>query len=71
MDINLLRSKMALKGDTQNDLAAALGITPTALSSKMTQSYDFKQSEINTIAKRYDLTGDEIKQIFFNSAVVE
>lgn len=71
MDINLLRSKMALKGDSQNDLAAALGITPTALSSKMTQTYDFKQSEINAIAKRYDLTGDEIKQIFFSSAVVE
>lgn len=71
MDINLLRSKMALKGDTQADLADVLDITPQALSSKMTQSYDFKQSEINIIAKRYDLTGDEIKQIFFNSAVVE
>lgn len=71
MDINLLRSKMALKGDTQADLAAALEITPQALSTKMTQSYDFKQREISAIAKRYDLTGDEIKQIFFSSAVVE
>ena len=52
-------------------LAAVLEITPQALSSKMTQSYDFKQSEINTIAKRYELTGEEIKQIFFSSAVVE
>ena len=66
MDVNLLKSKMALNGDNQVELSDALDITPNALSFKMKQKNDFKQSEIDIIAKRYDLTGDEIKQIFFN-----
>ena len=66
MDINLLKSKMALNGDNQVDLSEALDITQNSLSFKMTQKSDFKQSEIDIIAKRYNLTGDEIKQIFFN-----
>ena len=66
MDINLLRSKMALHGDTQSTLAEALNIAPQTLCIKLSQEYDFKQSEISIIAKRYNLTSDEIKQIFFN-----
>lgn len=66
MDMNVLKSKMTLKGDTQIDLAGALNIDKNTLCLKMNQKNDFKQSEIDMIAKRYDLTGDEIKQIFFS-----
>lgn len=66
MDINLLKSKMVLNGDTQVALAAALDIDKNTLCFKMNQKNDFKQSEIDIIAKRYNLSGDEIKQIFFN-----
>ena len=66
MNVNLLRSKMALKGDTQVSLAEAIGITANTLWFKMSQRKDFKQGEINAIAQRYDLTPDEIQQIFFN-----
>ncbi len=66
MNANLLRSKMALHGDMQVDLAKDLNITAMGLSNKMNQKNDFKQSEIDFIAKKYDLTADEIKEIFFN-----
>lgn len=66
MNANLLRSKMALFGEMQVDLAASLNLTPMGLSNKINQKNDFKQSEIAFIAKRYELTGDEIKEIFFN-----
>ena len=57
---------MVLKGDNQNDLAEVLNVTRPTLSFKMTQKTNFKQSEIDIIAKRYELSSDEIKQIFFN-----
>lgn len=66
MNANLLRSKMALHGDMQVDLAKDLNITAMGLSNKMNQRTDFKQSEIDYIAKKYELTADEIKEIFFN-----
>lgn len=66
MDVNLLKSKMVLHGDGLIDLANALGITRNAMYCKMTQKYEFKQSEIAIITKRYNLTNDEIKQIFFS-----
>lgn len=67
VDIKLLKAKMALKGDfLLGDLANAMDITRTGLSLKIKQKNDFKQSEIDFIAKRYELTPDEIKQIFFS-----
>lgn len=66
MNANLLRSKMALHGDMQVDLAKDLNITAMGLSNKMNQKNDFKQSEIDYIARKYDLTADEIKEIFFS-----
>lgn len=66
MDVNLLKSKMALKGDTLNELANALNITRNALYCKMSQIYEFKQGEISIIADRYELTNDEIRKIFFS-----
>ncbi|MBQ9737898.1 MAG: helix-turn-helix transcriptional regulator [Alphaproteobacteria bacterium] len=65
MNVNLLKSKMALNGDTQTTLAEAIGITQNAIWMKMNNRCEFKRSEIEAIAKRYNLTGDEIQQIFF------
>lgn len=66
MNIALLKSKMALHGDSQTDLAEALDITKNTMTNKMQKKNEFKQSEIDLIAKRYDLTADELKEIFFN-----
>lgn len=64
MEIRLLRSKMALKGDNQIALAKALDIEPTTLSLKMAGKRDFKQSEITTIIARYELDAQETYRIF-------
>lgn len=52
-------------GDTQSGLAQILGITKSTLSWKINGKAEFKQSEIKAIADRYDLTGEEIKSMFF------
>ena len=48
MDINKLKSKMALYGDNGGDLATYLQISRTTLSSKMneTNGSEFTQNEI-------------------------
>lgn len=52
-------------GDTQNELARMLGVTESTMSWKINGKAEFKQSEIKAIADRYDLTGEEIKSMFF------
>lgn len=52
-------------GDTQGELARMLGVTESTLSWKINGRSEFRQSEIKAIADRYDLTGEEIKSMFF------
>lgn len=66
MNINLLKSKMTFYGDNQVKLAEALNITTNSTSKKLLEKNEFKRSEIEIIVKRYELTGDEIKEIFFS-----
>lgn len=71
MDINKLKSKMALYGDNGGDLATYLQISRTTLSSKMNEinGSEFTQNEILKIKEKYSLTSEEVDQIFFNSKV--
>ena len=62
----LLRSKMILFGDTNETLADALNISRQTMSAKINGKVDFWQSEIKLIVERYELTNDEMEQIFFN-----
>lgn len=64
MEIRLLKSKMALLGDTQTKLAEILGIDKTTLSLKLAGKRDFKQSEMNAIVERYKLTQRDTYLIF-------
>ena len=66
MDIALLKSKMALNGDTQLSLAQKLGVTVPGLNNKFTGKSPFKHKEIEMIIKMYKLTAKEIKNIFFS-----
>lgn len=70
MNIALLKSKMALAGEKQVTLATALCITETSLSAKLSGKTPFKVHEIDMITKRYQLTGDELKEIFFSEGGV-
>lgn len=66
MNKALLRSVMALHGDTNKDLADYLGISEQSLSKKINENdTEFKQGEIKQIKERYSLTADQVDSIFF------
>lgn len=71
MNKRKLRAVMVAFGDTRNSLAEYLGIAPTTLSYKMNESHGrcFDKAEIDKIASRYALTGDDIQTIFFGENV--
>ena len=56
---------MVYHGDTQKDLADALGITEQTISEKINGISDFKQSEIKALIRRWNLTPAEHDEIFF------
>lgn len=62
---NLLKSKMALRGDNQGVLAQYLDMTEPSMSKKINGQSDFTQGEIRAIADRYDLSPSEVTEIFF------
>ena len=74
---NLLKSKMALFGDDQNSLAAALGITIQRLSAKMNakqvsdkvKAATFTLAEVRIIMERYSLTPEEVVAIFLPTMI--
>ena len=67
MDKALLRSIMALHGDTNRDLSEYLGISEQSVSNKINENgTEFKQGEIAAIRQRYSLTAVQVADIFFN-----
>lgn len=68
-DTHLLRYFISKNGDTIEALASYLGIGRVALSSKINNRSEFKQSEIQLIAKRYKLTVENCVRLFFGGAV--
>ncbi len=71
MDNNLLKSYIVKFGETQADLASAMGISLSRLNAKIngTGGAEFSQSEISFLANRYRLTETEIMSVFFNHKV--
>lgn len=69
MHKNELEANMKLYGDTGENLAQALHIARSTLSSKMNGNYDFTQKEIRLIKERYNLTAAELDSIFFDIQV--
>jgi predicted transcriptional regulator len=66
MKKELLRSIMVLHGDTNKDLADYLGITEQSVSNKINENgTEFKLGEMKRIAYRYNLSSDQIDDIFF------
>lgn len=65
-NVNLLKSKMIAAGDENfiQVLADILVCSRTTASRKLNGELQFTQGEISVIAKRYNLSADEIKQIF-------
>jgi len=68
---NMFKSKMKLFGDTNAILAKSIGISPQRLSAKINETggAEFVQGEIKKIKDRYNLTPDEVNDIFFTQKV--
>lgn len=54
-------------GDTQQSLAEAMGISLQRFNAKINETggAEFTQSEIRFIKERYNLTSEEVEEIFF------
>ena len=61
---NLLKSKMALVGDTMGDLAEYLKQSRVNISSKVNGRTAFSLQDVRKIQERYNLTNAEIYEIF-------
>ena len=61
-----LREILERYGHNQGDLAEILGITYQSVSIKLNGKKDFTQSEIYKIIFTYNLSPDEVMDIFFN-----
>lgn len=66
---NLLISKMKLFGDTQESLAKALNLSLARTNAKIngTNGAEFTMSEIQIIKIRYNLTPEEVDEIFLST----
>lgn len=65
MNVNLLRSKMALKGDFDlTPLMELLGLSRPAVSSRMNGDTEWKLPEMKKIIRKYDITEEEAFDIF-------
>ena len=67
MNKNELRAVMVSRGDTYEDLAAAIGCTKATVSQKINgqSGAGFTQPEIAAIKNRYGLTAEQVDLIFF------
>ena len=67
MKKNLLEAQMKIHGDRQEDLAKAIGVSLNTFSMKLNGRNDrgFTGTEIQKIKERYNLTAEEVDEIFF------
>ncbi len=67
----LLKSVMTRYGDTQENLAMALGLSLSRLNAKINErdGAEFTLTEIRTIVERYSISIEEVQDIFFAPAI--
>lgn len=66
MNSSKLKAKIVENDDTQAQLAAAIGISPSNLNDKINGKVSFRQDEIAAIRNRYHLSAVEVDSIFFD-----
>ena len=72
MNKKLLRSLMALHGDTNRSLGEYLGITEQSVCNKVNErGTEFTREEIAAIKRRYDMSADLVDLVFFAEEVSE
>ena len=65
MNASLMKSYIVKNNDTQERLAASLGIALATLNAKINGKSSFRQTEIAAIKSRYHMTADEVDYVFF------
>ena len=67
MNKDMLRSFMVARGETQEILADALGISLSRFNAKLNETggAEFKKSEMECIKRRYNLDAQTMDTIFF------
>lgn len=68
VNINKLKSYLALKGMVIKDLAEAIGMPISTLSNKINGKSEFTASEIAQIQTALDIPGEEVLEIFIKEA---
>ena len=70
MNKEKLKSYMALHGHTNKDLADLLNLSEQSISCKINENgTEFKQGEIKRIKDEYNLSPNEVADIFFAEKV--
>lgn len=69
MNKQLLKAKIVEHGDTQAQLAAAIGISASNLNDKINGKVSFRQNEIASIRNLYSLSAQEVDLIFFSTTL--
>lgn len=71
MDKNKLEAIMRLHGDTGTSLAKHMGIARSTFSMKIneTNGAEFTQGEIALIKEKYELSAEDVVDIFFANKV--
>lgn len=69
MNCDKLLGLIKEKGDTQESLAKAIGLSRTRLSAKIHQKAAFTHPEIIAIKRHYNLSTAQIDEIFFSDIV--
>lgn len=64
MNAKAFRAAMVYHGDTQATTAEYLKISRMALSSKLHDRYDFRVPEIKMLCERWELTPEQVFEIF-------
>lgn len=68
VDANLLKAAYKSRGLRQEDIANALGISPSAFYRKLIGKNEFKMREVDVLIKLLDLKRIQVFQIFFANA---
>ncbi len=66
MNKQKFKSILALNGETQKSLAEYLKMSETTLSLKIAGRTEFSRVEIKNIKEKFNLTANELDEIFFN-----
>lgn len=67
LNVNLLKSKLAIAGMSQKELAHKIDISENTMSQRMTCQSDFTLKEINAICKELNITSGREKADIFLS----